>query len=409
MMWFVLLLGGISLKAQDTIPDNRQIVMGSTQADTISTDSNKVIEDAPLDIGQDRGLFILTRDRRLQLRILGSVRFLAVYDNRDLSSKNSYSTFEIPTGDQNRSLPNFFNGVGQSRLGFEVTRSTRQGNIFVRLETDFAGANNAFRIRHAYGQISRFLLGQTWSLFSHIAALPATVDFGSTASITVRTPQVRYSLPAFFSKVDMAVAFEYSIPSVDLPDSLLVQTFQLIPDITFRVDRITPWGSWQLSGLLPVLSGRTSDGTLVLRPGWGISASAVLNSWAAGKWYFLGGTGRAISRYFGDLGGRGLDLAYNPETEDTRLPLVFGGYGTYEHSWRYNLTTSLTYGVIVLERIGFTPENTYHWGYSLHFNTFWTVVEGAKLGAEAIWGQRFDRVATRGDALRLNILAYYDF
>jgi hypothetical protein len=161
--------------------------------DTIHSDTTKIIEDAPLDIGQDRGLFILTPDQKMQLRILGSVRYLAVYDNVNFNSKNLFNTFFIPTPATGDKIPNYYNGLSQTRLGFEITRRTEKGNVFIRLETDFAGANG-FRIRHAYGQINRILVGQTWSLFSHINALPSTVDFaGPTGSLHARTPQIRYS------------------------------------------------------------------------------------------------------------------------------------------------------------------------------------------------------------------------
>ena len=129
----------------------------------------------------------------MQLRILGSIRFLAVYDNIYLISKNSLITSEIPTGDENERFPNYFSGLSQTRLGFEVTRKTDPGNLFVRLETDFAGIND-FRIRHAYGQFQGWLIGLTWSLFTQIRVLPTTVDFsGPTSAVLSRTPQIRYT------------------------------------------------------------------------------------------------------------------------------------------------------------------------------------------------------------------------
>ena len=168
-------------------PDSTRATVGATFApDSLSADSTHVEDAAPLDISKNSGLYIVASDGNMQLRILGSVRYLIVFDDINMVGKNSFLTYMIPTGEQSQQTPNYYNGLDQSRLGFEITRRTLIGDVFIRLETDFAG-KDGFRIRHAYGQLRRFLLGQTWSLFSHINALPTVVDFANpTGSITVR-------------------------------------------------------------------------------------------------------------------------------------------------------------------------------------------------------------------------------
>lgn len=130
--------------------------------DTLRADSAKIIEDAPLDIAQNRGLIIVTPDQKMQLRILGSVRYFFIFDEIEMASKNAFNTHEIPTGEMNRPLFNYLNSLGQTRLGFEVPRHTGGKTMFIRLETDFAGPTG-LRIRHAYGQYGCFLFGQTWT------------------------------------------------------------------------------------------------------------------------------------------------------------------------------------------------------------------------------------------------------
>ena len=74
--------------------DSTRVFIGSDgSSDSLNMDTTKIIEDAALDIAQDRGLFIVTPDRQMQLRILGSVRYLVVYDDTDLQSKNSMITY----------------------------------------------------------------------------------------------------------------------------------------------------------------------------------------------------------------------------------------------------------------------------------------------------------------------------
>ncbi len=131
MLFMALCL--LSDLAYGQAPDSSKVFIGSTYSlDSMNLDSTKIIEDAALDIGQDRGLFIGTPDRQMQLRILGSVRYLVVYDDRDLMSKNSLVTYQINVDDPSQKIPNYYNGLDQSRLGFEVTRKTQKGNVFVR-------------------------------------------------------------------------------------------------------------------------------------------------------------------------------------------------------------------------------------------------------------------------------------
>ena len=406
---FLFLTNPVTGIAQDTSEEQNKKIMTLNAVDTIQTDSSKVIEDAPLDINQNRGLFIVTPDQKMQLRILGSVRYLIVYDNLKLQSKNSLNTHEIPIPGTNQKLPNFYNGLEQTRLGFEVTRKTNKDNVFIRLETDFAG-NNGFRIRHAYGQTHRFLLGQTWSLFSHINALPPTVDFsGPTGSTVVRTPQIRYSVPNLLAETNFAFGLEYSPTNLDLPDSIRVETFQLIPDITVRADRQFDWGSVQLSGILPILSGKI-DNDLEFVYGWGISGSCVVNSWEAGKWYFQGAFGKAISRYFNELNGQGYDLHIDTSLEKGYItPLTYGFYATYEHNWTPEIYSNVTFGTVILNKHNFTIDDIFHKGQTFRLNTFWDITDGAKAGGEVVWGKRFNKNSASGDATRFSLLFYYDF
>lgn len=406
----LIALHSITCSAQEIKSDSTVVFMASNSfSDSLNTDSTKIVEDAALDIGQNRGLFIVTPDQKMQLRILGSVRYLLVYDDIELYSKNSLNTYQIPVGDANKRLPNYYNGLTQSRLGFEVTRHTKGGNVFVRLETDFAG-QFGFRIRHAYGQYNKLLVGQTWSLFSQITALPAIVGFGGPiGSVSVRTPQIRVTFQGLVPSTTVSAGLEYSTPDIVIPDSLSVKTFQLLPDITGRILRNTKWGSVQISGIMPMLSGRTDSGKLIVRPGWGISASTVVNSWAKGKWYFQAAGGQAISRFFADLSGQGLDLLIDTTTQTAHLPIAYGGFATYEHHWTEKIFSNITYGTLFLQKEDFSPDDTYHRGNNVRFNTFWTIVEGARVGCEYVHAFRKDKGGEKGTANRINVLFYYDF
>jgi len=406
---FVLLLMFLLPFAAIAQRKPKKSAINTTSVDTLRSDSSKVIEDAPLDIAQNRGIFIVSPDRMVQLRILGSVRYLIVYDQLDLTDKNSFSTYGIPMGALNQTLPNYYNGLSQSRLGFEVTRKTDDGNVFVRLETDFAGANG-FRIRHAYGQYGRGLVGQTWSLFSQINVMPSTVDFsGPTGGVSLRTPQIRYSAPKPILGMRFAASLEYVFPDFTIPDSLAIKTFQLVPDLVVRFDQNFDWGYWQVSGILPFLSARAPNSELIIKTGWGVASSVSLKSWLGGRWFLQETADQGITRFINDISGNGLDVLIDFTASQAYLPTSLGGYIGYEHTWKKGLSSNILYGAASVQPAYFTSPDSFLWGQTLRTNTFWDVVEGSKLGMEVIWGQRFNKDMAADQALRLNVLFYYDF
>jgi len=406
LMTYMLIVLPYLAKGQKT--SDIQITPDGTVTDTLQRDSVTVREVAPLDIPQDRGLFIVTPDRQMQMRILGSVRMLVVYDNLQINNKNSLNTFDIPVGKRNKPLPNFYAGLIQTRLGFEVTRKTNGGTLFARLETDFAGSSG-FRIRHAYGEYKNMLAGQTWSLFSQITASPATVDFaGPTGSVRLRTPQIRYSSPAKLAGMNFALAVEYILPDHSLPDSLAFRPLQFLPDLTFRLDKNFSKGYWQFSGILPVLSGQIGQDNLVIRTGWGLATSAHINTWPKGKWYLQAVTGRVISGLISDLRGQGLDIVLNSENKAVE-PFLVGAFAGYEQQWNKKLSSNLIFALAQTEKLSFLPAENYRRGQTFRTNTFWSPTEGAKLGAEFIWARKHTMDGQHGDAVRLNVLFYYDF
>jgi len=69
MMLACALHNSLDLLAQE--PDSAVVMLGSEEVlDSLFADSTKIKKDAALDIGQDRGLFIVAPDEKMQLRIL---------------------------------------------------------------------------------------------------------------------------------------------------------------------------------------------------------------------------------------------------------------------------------------------------------------------------------------------------
>jgi len=391
---------------QDTVKIKTGARVG---ADPFKTDSSIIKEKAPLDIADDRGLFIVSHDKQLQLRIMGSIRYLMVVDDKDLGSKNTFNSTEIPTGESNRRFPNYYGGLDQTRFAFEVDRKTKKGDVFVRLEMDFAGSSG-FRIRHAYGQYRNFIGGQTWSLFSQVESRPQVIDnVGPTGAITVRNPQIRYSIPNILDNTTLSMGLEYLTPAFLQESYDSVKASSLFPDITARVDLKLDWAIFQLTGILPILSGENQDEKILTKAGWGLSFSTKMQLWGSGKLFIQAAGGRGITRYFHDLKSEGYDALVNPSDAKAYLPLSFGGYITYEQHWSPSLFSNLSYGHTQMENPSYIPGNMFSDGSSIFFHTFYDVVAGARIGLGYTHGIRTDKDGDQGNANRLNLLFYYDF
>lgn len=145
---FLIILGIMEIDAQNTgtSDSSSQMISLHEGSEKFKSDSLITEESSPLDITNDRGLFLLAPDGNMQLRILGSIRFSALYDMVEMPVKSSFNTYYIPTGEDNIKVPNYYNSLNESRLGFEVKRLVGKTVVFGRLETDFNGKGGQFRI-----------------------------------------------------------------------------------------------------------------------------------------------------------------------------------------------------------------------------------------------------------------------
>jgi hypothetical protein len=415
-IWIFLAILSYSVGAygQDTenLPQDsaKTVVMLAESQEIIDEDSlEQQREDSPLDIAIDRGLRILADDGRLQMRILGSIRFSALYDDRNLANKNTFSTYEIPTGTPIFRVPNYYNSLNFSRIGFEITRRTTGGDFFIRLETDFAGPDNHYRIRHAYGQYRNWLIGQTWSLLTNVSSLPATVDpNGPVGAISGRTPQIRYS-NQISNLIQYDVALEYFTPDYSSSDTIHISYVQTLPNLAARINARSKFGTVQVSGIIAPLTGIDPNGNRSTSFGFAGSLSGTWELNQHDRILIQGTYGRAIAHFMNPFEGRGQDMAYNPETSTFTGLNSTGGYLSYGHIWPKDISSYLSFGIASISNRYYQPTESYDFSYSISGNAFWKIVEGMRIGLEYLYGKRFNRDNSSGRASRIWALFYYDF
>ncbi|MEJ2548198.1 MAG: DcaP family trimeric outer membrane transporter, partial [Gemmatimonadota bacterium] len=151
----LLVLNAVPVLAQEdsvavAVPDSVAVDSATIAADTLR-DSH------PQDSPDVAGFLFETPDQRGQMRIRASIRLNGAWDFSGLENTDVFDTYQIPVGNVVNEQGRFFLQATQSRIGFELSSATSGGLVFGRIEADFRGPGDAFRLRHAYGEYWRVL------------------------------------------------------------------------------------------------------------------------------------------------------------------------------------------------------------------------------------------------------------
>ena len=149
------------------------------------------------------------------LKIGGQARMTLVHTLAALGTDDRFVTSSIPVeaevpGEDSRTTYS----PAASRANLDVRAHTPIGPLRTFLESDFAGSGRTMRLRHAFIQSDRWLIGQTWSTFSDPETEPIGIDFEGLNAISLfRQPLLRYTR-ALTGHLNASLALEN--PSPDL-------------------------------------------------------------------------------------------------------------------------------------------------------------------------------------------------
>jgi hypothetical protein len=303
--------------------------------------------------------------------------------------------------------------VGDRTLGgyVEIDFQTAQGTQGTERTTN--GYNPA--LRRAYATLStrggQLLVGQEWSTFQNIAALPETTDFIGTTegSVFVRQPMIRYTAnlsPQFALAVALENPETASITTTSA--ALLENDDDKVPDAVVRLTAKPGKAELTLAGVLHDVRVVNDAGVGDSSLGWGISG--------AGK-VPLGGSGRHDLRFmltYGQGVGHYLGLNFAPDAVVSAGRLdtvdVFAGFAALKFGWTPTLRSTfmasfqhVEYPALVIP----AAANASAW--SVAGNLFWTPVKGFDLGLEYRHGEREIVSGATGQLDRFELSAKYTF
>lgn len=246
--------------------------------------------------------------------------------------------------------------VGGRGDGAELTTSVRETRVVLRSETPLAGqtltgllevdfldtplignqrVSNSFvpRVRRAFINWNNLTLGQDWSTFQNVAALPERLDFIGPTEGTVfeRQPLIRWRSGG------LSVALENPETTVTVAAASFEADDDVAPDLVLRYDHRLAHGSLALAAIgrylrVQELAAANPGGVPVIEGdafGWGVSASGV-HDFGPNRLSWMANLGEGIGRYLG-LNIRDDVIATSSGGIDA--PFVVSGFVALRHSF----------------------------------------------------------------------------
>lgn len=348
----------------------------------------------------------------------GRVRTAAVFTLDPLGTDDRFLTNSIPVGvpvisgeDKRTNI-----SARASRLNTEFRTPIGSQEVRAFFEGDFAGANNSFRLRHAYAQFLGFIVGQTWSTFSDPATDVEDLDFeGISSENVIRQPLIRYWLNAD-SKTRAAVAIENPSASITGGEGV-----NLLPDIVGRVVRQgANGGHLQLATVIRQIRGEAIPGDVRADWGWGFSGSGVFPFQIRSlqdRLIFQANGGTGIARYINDLNSLGgQDAVFDSTTGDLKALPAFGWYIAYEHSWKewkgaetMNLRSTFLWSFVDVLNFDFQPPDAYNKTHRFVVNLVFSPAKRVDVGLEFLNGSRTNKNGERASANQLQLVTLIRF
>jgi len=338
----------------------------------------------------------------------GQARLVAVHTLSALGTEDRFVTSSIPVGvpragDEARTV---YTPIA-SRLNTELRMPSQRGPMRLFIETDFAGAGRTSRLRHAFLQTNRFVVGQTWSTFSDPEADTIGIDFeGLNAISRFRQPLFRFTPNGTSARYQWAFAVEN--PAPDLTGA---QGLNFTPDFIARL-KFQPGqrrglavftDHIQASLLVRQLRGKApgqSNEALATGGIGGNISGVVVPRWDGDdRIKFAVNAGSGIGRYIAhlrSLGGR--DAVYDPVQVSLRALPVASGYFGYEHAWSRVFTTAVTYGVVNVSNLDIQPGDEFHRTQRTSVNLMWNPVPFMDIVVEVLAGTRVNKNGQRASS-----------
>jgi len=301
---------------------------------------------------------------------------------------------------------NTYFSVRQTRFGVKGYSPTALGELKTVFEFELFGTGvdagqTTFRLRHAYGQMGRFTVGQTWSPFMDIDVFPNSNEYwGPNGMVFFRNIQICFT-PVQTDTRRFSIALERPGASGDqgaYADRVELQDITArfpLPDLSAEY-RITGNRRYiELAGIVRKIEWEdTNPDSLDLEgsaTGWGFSLSSNIKVAEKDVIKFQAGYGEAIENYMNDAPA---DIGIQVNSGSTFRPIegvvipVFGLVAFYDHYWNDRYSSSIGYSRCDIDNVDGQADDAFDVGQYGLVNLNHYPTENVMVGAELQWGKR---------------------
>ncbi|HQY21431.1 MAG TPA: DcaP family trimeric outer membrane transporter [Ignavibacteria bacterium] len=300
-----------------------------------------------------------------------------------------------------------FYSVRQSRFGVKSTVPTGLGDLKTVFEFDLYGVGadagqTTIRPRQIYGQLGKFLAGQTNSTFMDIDVFPNSLEYwGPTGMIFYRNIQLRYT-PIMTKQDNLAMALEQPGASGDggiysnRVELTNVKPLFNVPDFTAHYRYTGNFGYIQLGGIVGSIKWRDVSDTARFQLNgsavrWGGTLSSNINIGKKAIFKIQGVYGEGMQNYMNDAP---VDIGIQSNPGDSLQPFkgkalpVWGITAFMDVNWSKLFSSSFGYSVETIDNSDLQTPNAYKQGQYGLVNLLYYPVENVMAGVEYNFGRR---------------------
>lgn len=261
-------------------------------------------------------------------------------------------------------------------------------------------------LRRAFLTIDNWLIGQEWSTFQNLGAIPETLDFvafPSEGTVFDRQTQLRYS------HGNWAVALENPETTVNTAGTVAAKNDSQLPDLVLRYIAPLQGGNVGVAVIARQLSidDASAGGPDDSETGIGISVSGKLPLGPATDFRFMLNHGEGIGRYIGL--GLSADAALDGNNELDAIGIT-AGYVALRQAWSPKWRSTLTYSMFTADNdVALTTNAVTQRVSSASVNLLYSPVPKITTGVEFRHAEREVESGADGSLDRLQFSAKYVF
>lgn len=302
---------------------------------------------------------------------------------------------------------NLFASVRQSRFGVRSSTNTRLGELKTQFDFDFFGfgkdaGQTTIHMVNGFGQLGKFLAGQTPSTFMDTEVFPVTLDYwGPSSRIFFLNIQVRYT-PLQTARERLAIALERpggTADGTDYSNSVNIENVRPrlpVPNVAMHYRYQWKWGHTQIAGLVKYLEWNQISDSATFDVsgndvGWGVNFSTVIDAAKGLRFKLQAELGEGFENYIADPSP---DVALESNTESSLSPVkgkalpVWGFFCFTEVDWTEKIRSSAGYSMLTITNSDLQSPDAFKMGQYALINLRCYPVDNFMVAIEYQYGRR---------------------